>query len=101
MQTATRRPGASSAMAARSCANPAAVVADLHRRDRPTGRVRDLYLMSVPVGVDPDDGIYHLCQHGHVASRLLPGLGPTSAPAWVESPGGISVMGHASRRTGF
>jgi len=33
--------------------------------------------------------------------RLLPGLGPTSAPAWVESPGGTSVTSHASRRTGF
>jgi hypothetical protein len=26
---------------------------------------------------------------------LLPGSGPTSAPAWVESPGGTSVTGHA------
>jgi hypothetical protein len=36
------------------------------------------------------------CQHGHAASCLLLGSGPTSAPAWAESPGGASVTGHAS-----
>ena len=80
---------------------PATVVADLHHGDRLAGRIGDLHLMAVAVGVDPDDGIYHLCQHGHAASCLLPGLGPTSAPAWVESPGGTSVTGHANGRTGF
>ena len=59
----------------------------------------DLHLVSIPVGVDPDDGIYYLCQHGHAAC-LLPGWADVG-PAWVESPGGTSVMGHASRRTGF
>jgi hypothetical protein len=54
---------------------PGAVVADPHRRDRLARRIGDLYLMTVPVGIDPDDGIYRLCQHGHKASCLLPGPG--------------------------
>jgi hypothetical protein len=67
MQTATRGPGTIFAMAASNCVNPGAVVADLHRGDRLASRVGDLHLMAVAVGVDPDDGIYDLCQHGHAA----------------------------------
>jgi hypothetical protein len=54
---------------------PRAVVTNPHRRDRPARRIGDHCLMSVAVGVDPDDGIYRLCQHGHTASCLLPGPG--------------------------
>jgi hypothetical protein len=79
---------------------PGAVVADLHHCDRPACRIGDLYFMGVAVGVDPDDGIYRLCQHGHAAC-LLPGSGADVGPAWVESPGGTSVTGHAHGRTGF
>jgi hypothetical protein len=39
----------------------------LHRGDRLASRVGDLHLMAIAVGVDPDDGIYDLCQHGHAA----------------------------------
>ena len=80
---------------------PGAVVADPHRGDRPADDIGDLHLVGIAVRVDPDDGIYYFCEHDHAASCLLPGSGPTSAPAWAESPGGISVTGHASWRTGF
>jgi integrase len=56
-----------------------AIVADSHRHDRLARRIGDLHLMTVPVGVEPDDGIDRLCQHGHAASHLLPGSGPASA----------------------
>jgi hypothetical protein len=39
-------------------------------------RVGDLYLVVVAVGVDPDDGVDHLCHHGHTASCSFQGFGP-------------------------
>jgi hypothetical protein len=52
------------------------VIADPHRRDRRPGHIRDFNLVAVAVGVDPDDGVYHLCQHGHTASCSFQGWGP-------------------------
>jgi hypothetical protein len=39
---------------------PGAVVADPHHRDRLARRIGDLYLVAVPMGAGPDDGIYRL-----------------------------------------
>jgi hypothetical protein len=49
--------------------------------------------MTVAVGIDPDDGICHLCQHGHAAC-LLPGCGRRRTGLGGVT-GGRSVMGHA------
>src|SRR5205814_2927156 len=74
-----------------------AVVGDPSSQDRRPGRVRDLHFMAVPMRVDTDDGVDDFCQHGHTASSLLPRLRcRTSAPAWVESPRGMSVTSHAT-----
>ena len=68
--------------------------------DRCPGRKRDFHLMTVAMGVHPYDSIDAFCQHGHWPG-VLPGGGSTSAPAWMGSPSGTSVTGHAPRRTGF
>ena len=59
------------------------------------GRKRDLYLMGVAMGVDTNDGVDDFCHHGQRPVPHFPGRGSTSAPAWVESPSGTSVTGHA------
>jgi hypothetical protein len=67
----------------RQLREPGAVIADLHRRDRFATRIGDLHLMTVAVRVDPNDRVYCLCQHGHAASCLLPGLGRSRCrPGW-------------------
>jgi hypothetical protein len=53
--------------------------------------------MGVAMGVHPYDGIDQFCQHGHVAWCPFLGVGSTSAPAWMGSPSGTSVTGHAQR----
>jgi hypothetical protein len=35
------------------------IVADRQRHDLPASRIGDLHLMTVAVGIDPDDGIYY------------------------------------------
>ena len=69
------RPGGYLRDSSQQLREPGAVIADPHRGNWLASCVGDLYLMAVAVGVDPDDGIYYLCQHGHAASRLLPGSG--------------------------
>jgi hypothetical protein len=68
------RPGSHLRNGGQHSREPRAVVANLHRRDRLASRISELHLMAVAVGIDPDDGIYYLCQHGHAAC-LLPGCG--------------------------
>ena len=46
---------------------PGAVVADPHHRDRLARRIGDHCLVGIAVGAGPDDGVDHLCQHGHAA----------------------------------
>jgi hypothetical protein len=54
---------------------------------------------GVAVGVDADDAVDELCQHGH--AEVPPGEGrPWSASAWEESPRGITVTGHNPYRVG-
>jgi hypothetical protein len=48
---------------------------------------------GVAVGVDADDAVDALCQHG-IAVVLLGWGRPWSASAWEESPRGITVTGH-------
>jgi hypothetical protein len=53
----------------------ALVVADHQRGDGdPTGRGQ-LQGMRIAVRVATNDAIDNLCQHGHAASNLLPGIG--------------------------
>src|SRR5262249_60086580 len=63
---------------------PRAVVGNSCGCDWRPVRIRDLYLMTVPMRVDTDDGIDYFCQHGHTASRLLPGCGAERRhrPGW-------------------
>jgi hypothetical protein len=70
-----------------------AVVADLQSGDRCSGGIRDLCLVGVTMGVDTDDGIDDSAKLG--TGLILPGRWSWSAPAWMGSPSGISVMGHA------
>jgi hypothetical protein len=78
-----------------------AVVADGDGGDRCPTRVRDLHLMRVAMGIHPPDSIDDFCQHEHVAWCPFLGVGSPSAPAWMGTPSGTSVTGHANRRTGF
>jgi hypothetical protein len=48
---------------------------------------------GVAVGVDADDAVDQLCQHGHAVVLLVRGR-PWSASAWEESPRGRTVTGH-------
>jgi hypothetical protein len=75
----------------------ALVVADAQRGDAHAGGRGHFQGVCVAMRVAADDGVDNICQHGHTASGLLPGMGPWSVPAWVESPCGISVTGHAPR----
>jgi len=43
----------------------------------------DLGVVNVAVGVDADDGIDGICQHGHRRCSFH-GARSTSAPAWVK-----------------
>ncbi len=43
----------------------AGVVADRAGRDRGPGGERDFYVVGVAVGVDTDDDVDEICQHGH------------------------------------
>jgi hypothetical protein len=60
----------------------ALVVADHQRGDGgATGRGQ-FKGVPVPVRIAADNGVDNLCQHGHAASELLPGIGSVgSAPA--------------------
>jgi hypothetical protein len=48
---------------------------------------------GVAVGVDADDAVDKLCQHGHRGGPPWVGR-PWSASAWEESPRGTTVTGH-------
>src|SRR6516225_12292648 len=75
MQTATRGPGTTSAIAASSRVKPAlSLPIRITAIGLPAGSAISTSWLSrwVP---GPDDGIYRLCQHSHVASCLLPGSG--------------------------
>jgi len=48
---------------------------------------------GVAVGVDADDAVDRLCQHGHAVVLLVWGR-PWSASAWEESPRDRTVTGH-------
>ena len=63
--------------------------------------MRDLHLMGVAVGVDTDDGIDDFCQHGQRPVPFLVRVNVGTGPAWMGSPSGTSVTGHALERTGF
>jgi hypothetical protein len=57
--------------------------------------------VAVAVGVDSDDGVDHLCLHGHTGLMLLPGFGPNVGTGL----GGVTERhicdGSRHRRTGF
>ena len=59
------------------------VVADLAGGDRDPVRERDLHLVGVAMGVDPDDGVDEFCQHGHRPGPSCRERVEWSAPVWV------------------
>jgi hypothetical protein len=64
-----------------------AVVADRAGSGRGTGRVSDLGVVGVAVGIDADDAVDEFCQHGHWPIVLSNGARSTSAPAWMRITG--------------
>jgi hypothetical protein len=53
----------------------ALVVADHQRGDGDATGRGQLQSMRIAVRVAANDGVDNLCQHGHAASNLLPGIG--------------------------
>jgi hypothetical protein len=78
------------------------IVADRDRGDRRPDRCGHLQRVRIPVRVAADDGIHHFCQHGHVASELLPVTGSTvDTGLGGDTERHICKESHAHARTGF
>jgi hypothetical protein len=101
MLTATRGPGTVFAIAASSWVNPAlSLLTCIVVSGFPVASAISTSWLSrwVSIPVTASTVSVSMVMRPLSPSRVW---GPTSAPAWVESPGGISVTGHASGRTGF